>query len=83
MIPTNDVLGWASTLWELFFNTLTFLFHTNSHGIIQNPEKFNWAKREIEYLVFWIKEDGVQPTQATLQSIADFPRPTDITDIRS
>ena len=63
----DDVLGWAKTLAELFFNTLNFLFVTNSHGIIQNPAKFKWGRREIEYVGFWLTEDGVQPTQETLK----------------
>ena len=66
----NDVLGWAATLAALFFNTVNFLFHMNTHGIIQNPQKFAWGRRQIEYLGFWITEDGVQPIQETLQGIS-------------
>ena len=79
----DDVLGWADTLWELFFSAMNFLYHTNSHGVTQNPAKFAWGRREIEFLGFWLSEDGVQPSQETLKSITDFPRPSDITGIRS
>ena len=44
----DDVLGWAATLIQLFFNATFFLFHTNSFGIIQNPEKFFWGRQQLE-----------------------------------
>ena len=79
----DDVLGWAETLEQLFFDTAFFLFHTNSFGIIQNPAKFTWGKRELEFLGFWIKEDGIRPTQDTIDAIKEFPRPSDVTGVRS
>ena len=57
-----DVIGWSKSLMELFFDTAYFLYHTNLHGVIQNPKKFIWGKTEIEYVGFWIKKDGVRPT---------------------
>ena len=79
----NDVLGWAETLEQLFFDTAFFLFHTNSFGIIQNLAKFTWGRRELEFLGFWMKEDGIKPTQDTIDAIDKFPRPSDITGVRS
>lgn len=79
----DDVAGWANTLVHLFQDTAEFLTHTSKHGIVQNPKKFIWGKKDIEYLGFWITADGVQPSNETLESIRDFPRPSDITGIRS
>ena len=79
----DDVAGWANTLLELFEDTVQFLSHTNAHGVVQNPTKFNWGKRELEYVGFYIMQDGVRPNDKTLSSIQHFPRPTDITGIRS
>ena len=39
--------------------------------------------KEMEFVGFWVSEDGVRPTKDTLQAITAFPRPTDITGIRS
>ena len=39
----DDVLGWAKTLLELFNMTVYFLFHTSSHGVIQNPTSSHGA----------------------------------------
>ena len=77
----DDVAGWAPTLDQLFLDTVDFLTHTNKHGIVQNAKKFNWGKREIEYVGFFIKEDSVPPSDETLSAIASFPRPTNATGI--
>ena len=79
----DDVSGWANSLLQLFFNMAYFLSHTGAHGVIQNPKKFVWGVRELEFLGFWIKQDGVRPTSETLNAIKNFPRPTDVTGIRS
>ena len=42
-----------------------------------------WGVRELEFVCFWVAEDGVRPTTETLKAITEFPRPTDITGIRS
>ena len=72
----DDVAGWADTLRQLFIDTGEFLSVTGNHGIIQNPDKFVWGQRELEFV-------GVRPTEETLAAIKEFPRPTDITGVRS
>ena len=79
----DDVVGWAQALVQLFHDTAHFLSYTGSHGIIQNPSKFVWGRKELEYVGFWLKADGVRPTEETLAAITNFPRPKDITGIRS
>ena len=79
----DDVVGWANTLAELFWDAVEFFEVTGNHGIIQNLKKFCWGRRELEFVGFWLKSDGVKPTGETLKAITDFPRPTDITGIRS
>ena len=79
----DDVAGWADSLLQLFRDTTEFLTMTGNHGIIQNPDKFVWGVRELEFVGFWVAEDGVKPTAETLQAISEFPRPSDITGVRS
>ena len=54
-----------------------------NNGVIQNLDKFVWGVRELEFVGFWLSEDGVRPTPETLAAIKYLPRPTDITGIRS
>ena len=79
----DDVAGWASTLQQLFQDATEFLSLTAAHGIIQNADKFVWGRQEFEFLGFSVTRDGVKPSESTLKSIKQFPRPTDISGIRS
>ena len=79
----DDVLGWAESLTQLFFDVCHFLYNKNSHGVIQNPAKFIWGRQEIDYLGFKILKDGVRPTDEMFSAIADFPRPSDITGVHA
>ncbi len=72
-------MRWWETLKQLFWDTEI----TGQHGIIQNPGKFVWGCRELEFVGFWLTKDGIRPTTETCRAITDFPRPTDITGIRS
>ena len=37
----------------------------------------------MEFVGFWVAADGMKPTKETLQAIEEFPRPSDITGVRS
>lgn len=45
--------------------------------------KFSWGKRKIDYVGFTILEDGIRPTDGTLDVIKQFLRPRDKTGIQS
>ena len=79
----DDVCGLAGSLEQLFWDTVEFLEITGKHGIIQNPGKFVWGQRELEFVGFWLTADGIKPTEETCKAIREFPRPTDITGVRS
>ena len=50
---------------------------------IFNPDKFMFGKGEVNFGGFTITDDGVKPTSAMIDAIANFPTPTDITGICS
>ena len=60
-----------------------FLVLTFSHGITQNPTKFVFGKKEVEFIGFQIMEDGFAPCAATVEAIRQFPRPQNITRVRA
>ena len=78
----DDSLLYDSTITDQFFRTCRFLTLC-SNGIIFNWKKFIFAQKEVNYLGFEITADSVRPSKSYLQSIRDFPQPTDITGIRS
>ena len=48
-----------------------------------NPDKFQFAKREVDFAVFRITDSSIEPQAKFLDAIRDFPTPTSTTDIRS
>ena len=48
-----------------------------------NRNKFVFGRQEVEYLGFNLKKDGVEPGDELLRSILNFPRPENISGIRS
>ena len=79
----DDVLLWADTTDDNFFQTVEWLDTCGRHGIILNPDKFVFAEDEVEFAGFRITMDTVRPCERYLRSILDFPTPRNITDIRS
>ena len=79
----DDSILWDSSLEELFFKTCKYLTICGNGGILMNRKKFVFGKQEVEYLGFKLMRDGVEPGDALLQSILNFPRPENISGIRS
>ena len=52
-------------------------------GIILNPDKFQFAKREVDFAGFNISEERIEPLPKFFDAIKHFPTPTSTTDIRS
>ena len=79
----DDSILWGDTIEDTFLRTCEYLTLTGRAGIIMNPEKFVFCRRKLEFLGFELTEDGVEPGRELLKSIQDFPRPRDISGIRS
>ena len=75
----DDTILWGDTVEENFFRTCDYLTLTVGAGIIMNPEKFLFSKKR----GFELKDDGVEPGREIPKSILEFPRPRDISGIRS
>ena len=41
------------------------------------------GQESVEFVGFELTKEGIKPMEETLQSIKDFPAPTDITGVRS
>ena len=79
----DDCLPWTNSIEDMFFVVCEYLTLTGKHGIIQSPSKFVFCQKELEFVGFWLGEDSIKPSPETLKAITEFPRPTNITDIRS
>ncbi len=79
----DDVLLWADTIEESFFQAVQWLDTCGNNGITLNPDKFVFAADTVEFAGFEITSDSVRPSHKYLRAILDFPTPTNITEVRS
>ena len=59
-----------------FGDPLEFLETVGTAGIILNPDKFQFAEREVDFAGFQISETTIEPLPKFLDAIRDFPTPT-------
>ena len=76
-------LLWSDNLEDSFFRTSEYLSLCSNAGIVFNQKKFQFGEEEVDFLGFHITMDSIKPNPEYLQAILDFPRPRDITGIRS
>ena len=79
----DDTCLWEDSVEENFFSTCQYLTLGSSNGIVFTVSKFQFCQRELEFVGFWLAEDGIRPTLGMLESITNFPRPRDISGVRS
>ena len=74
---------WASTIKALVQLTCEFLTHCLANGVIFNESKFQFCKRTVEFMGFLVSDTGLRPTGEMLRTLAEFPRPADLTGVLS
>ena len=60
----NKCVMWDQEFRDHLFHVVELLPLTSSHGITQNPTKFLFGMKEMEFIVFQIREDGFTPYAA-------------------
>ena len=79
----DDSLMWDIELEDYFFHVCRFLEITGQNGVIQTPSKFAFGRKSLEFVGFQLTPVGMGPTEETLKAITEFPRPKNITGVRS
>ena len=74
---------WDSDLESHWWRMIDFLERLGNNGIILNPDKFQFAKRTINFAGFQISDSQICPLGKFLNAIREFPTPSKITDVRS
>ena len=77
MCPYDDEL---EAHWWRIIDLLELLGRA---GIVLNPDKFQFAMKEVDFAGFRITENEVKPLEKYLDSVRNFPTPRNITDVRS
>ena len=79
----DDALLWDELLEVHWWRVIDYLTLIGNSGIIINPKKFQFCERVVEFAGFLITDDDVKPLPKYLDAIKNFPRPTNISDIRA
>lgn len=66
-----------------WWRTIELLTTLGAAGIVLNPDKFQFAQRQVNFAGFLITENRIKPLPKYLEAIRAFPTPTSTTDIRS
>ena len=69
----DDSLLHAKTLEEAFFRTAEYLSLMGLNGIPQNPDKFQFGTKTVEWAGFLIGEKSVKPLKKHTDAIKCFP----------
>ena len=67
----------------MFQHVAEYLTLCGRNGIIQNPDKFTFCEKTVDWAGFRVGPDGVRPLPSHAESIRSFPTPRNVTDIRS
>ena len=79
----DDTIHYDSDVEQHWWRTIDFLTRVGEAGIVLNPEKFQFAKRSVDFAGFRVSDSTIEPLPKYLDAIRDFPSPTSTTDIRS
>jgi hypothetical protein len=52
-------------------------------GITLSPKKFKFARQTVQWAGYQIQQGGIAVDPEKLKAISEFPRPTNITELRS
>ena len=81
----DDVCLYDSSIKEAFYCAFDFLLLSGKNGITQNPEKFQFCQKELEFAGFILGWELFRPSEKKMSAIKNYTMPDhpSITDIRS
>ena len=79
----DDTIHYDSDLEQHWWRTIDLLTRVGQAGIVMNPDKFQFAKKSVNFAGFRVSNSSIEPLPKYLDAIRDFPSSTSTTDIRS
>ena len=78
----DDIIIWGSTLEELHERTHLCLQAIRKHGLKLRKDKCQFDKTSLTFLGHKISADGIQPDNAKITAITDYPLPTNVKELQ-
>ena len=79
----DDSLLWSESIARCFKDTCEYMSLLGKNGILQNPTKFQFCQKSVNWSGFVIGSDTVKPMPHLTSAIEHFPTPVNKTDLRS
>jgi hypothetical protein len=79
----DDLLRFDNSFPEHVAGVCTVLSAARKSGITFSLKKFQFARTQVQWVGFQIQPGGVSVDPEKLRAISDFPKPTNITELRS
>ena len=79
----DDTVHYDTDLEQHWWRTIDLLTRVGRAGIVLNPDKFQFAERDVDFAGFRVTDSTIEPLPKYLDAIRDFPTPDSTTDIRS
>ena len=79
----DDIIVADASLEEHITRVRLVLERCRQHGVTLRPEKFHFAQSRVKYCGYIVSPDGKEVDPDKLAAIANFPTPSNITDLRS
>ena len=80
---TDDTIKWDTDIEAHWWRVLEYIELVGRNGVVLNPGKLQFCKRDVDFAGFHIADNTVKPLDKYLRAIAEFPTPNSITDIRA
>ncbi len=79
----DDIILYDETLEEHVTHIRNFLERCRSSGITLNPKKAKVAQDSVKFAGYIVSSSGIQADPDKIKAIRHFPKPTNLTDLRS
>ena len=79
----DDILAYDATYAEHLVHIIHILQKSEAQGITLNARKFQFGRSSVDFCGYHITRDGYTVDRRKTSAISEFPRPQNITDLRS
>ena len=79
----DDILLYDYTWPEHISHVKEFLTHCRRAGITLNPNKFTLGEKQVSFAGYVVGREGIRADPDKIKAIQRFPKPSNITDLRS
>merc|ERR1711984_19445 len=73
----DDIIQWSDSMEQAFNRICSILSHCSKAGMVFNPDKFQFAKDELQYAGYMVGGTKIRPTDTETQTQTHRHRHTD------